>query len=108
MEYQLKGPYLIVKIGKELDHHQAQLIYQGIHQIQRDRGFKNLVFDFKETEFMDSSGVCMIISRYKELSLLGGRVNVSGTSTMINKLFYVSGLHKIIKMYPELEDVFYE
>ena len=64
--------------------------------------------DFHQTEFMDSSGVGMIISRYKELSALGGRVAVVGITPQINKLFYVSGLHKIIKMYPEVEDVFYE
>ena len=106
MKYQFKDSFLIVSIGKDLDHHQAEILQKDMNQIQRERGFRNLLFDFKNTEFMDSSGVGMIINRYKELSALGGRVAVAGTTPQINKLFYVSGLHKIIKMYPEVEDVF--
>ena len=108
MEFKRKGPYLIVSVGKDLDHHQAQMIQKGIRKIQNESGFRHLIFDFHETEFMDSSGVGMIIGYYKEISALGGRVAVSGVRSRIEKLFYVSGLHKIIKTYPEVEDVFHE
>ena len=108
MEFKRKGPYLIVSVGKDLDHHQAQQIQKGIYRIQNEGGFRHILFDFEQTEFMDSSGVGMIIGYYKEMSALGGRVTVSGVHPRIEKLFYVSGLHKIIKTYSKVEDVFHE
>ena len=106
MEYQMKGPYLIVRVGKELDHHQAEHIRQMMQKISRERDIRNIIFDFSETTFMDSSGVGMMISRYRDLSMSGGTVCAAGVCPAMEKLFYVSGLHKIIRLYSEVEDVF--
>ena len=56
MEYQVKGPYLIIQVGKELDHHQAEHIRQVLERIGRERDIRNIIFDFTKTTFMDSSG----------------------------------------------------
>lgn len=106
MEYERRGPYLIVHVGKELDHHQARMLQDGIEKVRKEYGYKHMIFDFSNTTFMDSSGVGMIISQYKNLSMQGGAVCAVGIHAVIDKLFYVSGLHKIIRVYPELEDVF--
>lgn len=108
MEYQFKGSWLIIPVGKDLDHHRAEEMQKILNQIAKSRGIRHILFDFTETEFMDSSGVGMIISRYRQLTLVGGSVCVAGTTPLIERLFYVSGLHKIIRMYPEVEDVFHE
>ena len=65
-----------------------------------------MIFDFSDTTFMDSSGVGMIIGRYRDLSMSGGSVYAAGVCPVVEKLFYVSGLHKIIKVYSSVEDVF--
>ena len=59
MEYQVKGPYLIIQVGKELDHHQAEHIRQVLERIGRERDIRNIIFDFTKTTFMDSSGGCV-------------------------------------------------
>ncbi|MDD3222673.1 MAG: STAS domain-containing protein [Clostridia bacterium] len=105
LEYQIQGPYLILKVGKELDHHRAEQIRQIIEGISRERTIKNIIFDFSDTVFMDSSGVGLIISRYRDLSMDGGSVCAAGVCPAVEKLFYVSGLHKIIGVYPEVEDI---
>lgn len=71
MEYQLKGPYLIIRVGRELDHHQAEHIRRTMEKINREREIRHIIFDFSETTFMDSSGVGMLISRYRDLSMCG-------------------------------------
>ena len=106
MEYEVKGPYLILGAGKELDHHQAERIRRRLDKIGRERESRNIIFDFSETTFMDSSGVGMLISRYRDLSMIGGTVCAAGLCPAVEKLFYVSGLHKIIRVYSEVEDVF--
>lgn len=106
MEYQMRGSYLIVHIGKELDHHRAEYLRAGMEDLERSREIKNILFDFSDTTFMDSSGVGMIISRYRDMAMNGGSVCAAGICPVVEKLFYVSGLHKIIKVYSEVEDVF--
>ena len=102
------GPYLIVHVGSELDHHHVEMLQKEIESAGKQRGYKKLIFDFSNTNFMDSSGVGMIIGRYKYLTMCGGNVYVTGLSPVVEKLFYVSGLHKIIRTYSKVEDVFNE
>ena len=105
LEYQIQGSYVIIKAGRELDHHRAEHIREIIKEISYKRTIKNIIFDFSDTTFMDSSGVGMIISRYRDLSMAGGTVLAAGLCPAVEKLFYVSGLHKIIRIYPEVGDV---
>lgn len=104
MECWQNGAYLIIRMDKELDHHQAEKVQEQIEHLRREKPYKHLVFDFSETTFMDSSGVGMLIRQYKTMSMSGGDVCASGVRPMLDKLFYVSGLHKIIRIYPEWED----
>ena len=108
MQYKLNGSNLIIEVGSELDHHHADVLYKNIINIEKNKRYKNLIFDFSNTAFMDSSGVGLIISQYKHLSMSEGNVIVVGLSDNLEKLFYVSGLHKIIRTYSKLEDVFNE
>lgn len=105
-EYQIRDAYLIIRVGAELDHHRAEHLRKMIESIGRQRTIKNIIFDFSETSFMDSSGVGLIISRYRELSMDGGTVCATALCPAVEKLFYVSGLHKIIRVYPEVGEVF--
>lgn len=105
-DYEIRDSYLIIHIGKELDHHRTEQLRACMAKIDREREIKNMIFDFSDTTFMDSSGVGMIIGRYRDLSMSGGSVYAAGVCTVVEKLFYVSGLHKIIKVYSSVEDVF--
>ena len=59
---------------------------------------RRLVFDFSETEFMDSSGIGVIIGRCKNMNYGGGSVEAEHLNARIEKIFLVSGLNKIIKV----------
>ena len=103
--YQYKN-YLWIQIPEELDQHVADIIRNKCEIILMDCRFKHVVFDFTKTRFMDSAGVRMIIGRYRDRSMSGGSVYAAGVCPDVEKLFYVSGLHKIIKVYSSVEDVF--
>ena len=53
---------------------------------------------FEDTKFMDSSGIGIIIGRYKKISYFGGKVFVINTDTRIKKSLMICGLHKIIEI----------
>ena len=56
-----------------------------------------LILDFSQVSFMDSSGIGMIIGRYKTVSSYGGEVSAIGLHPPINRLFHIAGLHRILK-----------
>lgn len=101
--YQVQGTCLVVDVPEELDHHQAEQIRQETERIRRSRPIRHLIFNFSDTSFMDSSGVGMLINRYRELSSLGGSVAAAAVHPGVKKLFMVSGLYKIIPFYPDVK-----
>ena len=62
---------------------------------------KYVIFDFDRTDFMDSSGIGVIMGRYKTVSLIGGEVWAVHTNARIKKLLMLSGVTKIMQIYEE-------
>ena len=55
-----------------------------------------VVFDFNQVAFMDSAGIGMIIGRYKQANLIGGKTKVANLSVSVRKILEMSGVLKII------------
>ena len=64
-------------------------------------GTKVLIFDFSDTEFMDSSGVGIILGRYKKITCFHGKVYAIHANMQIRKILHMSGLQKIIEILEE-------
>ena len=54
---------------------------------------------------MDSSGIGVIIGRYKKISNEGGKVSVVNVNDRVKKIFNLSGMNKIINIYDTYEEV---
>lgn len=97
---------LLIELPGELDHYSADMIKEGADRIFARENIKDIIFDFKNTSFMDSSGIGVIIGRYKNVRFVGGSVGAIHVSNRIKKIFTISGLHKIVKIYEEFpEDI---
>ena len=57
---------------------------------------KNIIFNFKRTMFMDSSGIGVIMGRYKLVKKRGGSITVTNINNSIDRIFTISGLYKIV------------
>ena len=68
-QYIMEKGCLVVYVPRELDHHQANRIRTETDLLIDTYHVRHLVFDFTETEFMDSSGIGVIIGRCEELRL---------------------------------------
>jgi len=95
---------LIVKIKGDIDHHTAEEIRNKSEKEYQRLNAKNMIFNFEHVTFMDSSGIGMIIGRYKNIEKQGGNVAVCNVSENIKRIFTMSGLHKIIACYDTEED----
>ena len=87
---------LYIKIKGDIDHHTAEEIRTRADREMARENAKNIIFDFSEVSFMDSSGIGMVMGRYKAVAETGGKVAVMGISEPINRIFEISGLKKII------------
>ena len=97
-QYELKDNSLRVMVPKELDHHSSIDLRSQTDMLLQTYHVKNLVFDFKDTEFMDSSGIGMMIGRCKNMDFTGGEVRAEHMNGRIRKIFLLSGLHKMVKI----------
>lgn len=90
--------YLCIKMPTELDHHGAVGIRQTADELIMDDRVKNIVFDFEDTHFMDSSGIGLIIGRYRRISCFGGKVYGIHVNDRLKKLIKASGMTSIIQI----------
>ena len=104
LNYLKKGKSLYIKLEGEIDHHNAQPIRESIDKAFEPTDCTQMVFDFSSVTFMDSSGIGMIIGRYKDAKKRGGTVAIAGMTPEILRIFQISGLAKIIDSYATVED----
>lgn len=99
-EYHMTEGELVIPMPQELDHHAAKTLGREIDFLIDTWQIKRLVFDFKDTEFMDSSGIGVIIGRKKTMDLYGGRVCALHLGDRVQQIFEKSGLLRLV----EIED----
>ena len=92
---------LHVRVPAEVDHCQTDEIREKIDRIIQTEEIKLLEFDFAKTEFMDSSGIGLLMGRYKLMRTLGGTVRIIHAGERIQKILMLSGIHKIIQIEKE-------
>ncbi|WP_139904374.1 anti-sigma F factor antagonist [Clostridium thermarum] len=95
---------LIVQLMGELDHHSAEEVRNKIDErIDREK-INKLIMNFSGVTFMDSSGIGVVIGRYKKLALRNGAVGVTDVKGSVKRVFELSGMFKIIKMFDSVEE----
>lgn len=95
-KYEIEELGLAVWVPKELDHHHADVLRAEVELLIHIHHARNLVFDFEQTEFMDSSGIGVLIGRCRNLGYCNGVVYARNLNGRIEKIFNASGLGKII------------
>ncbi len=104
LKYEMIDNTLIIKFDGELDHHVAESIRTELDDTIIQHRVRNLVFDLSGMGFMDSSGIGVIIGRYKNIAKLGGKVSVINVADKIDKIFNLAGLYSIINKHNNKRD----
>ena len=105
-EYELRGETLVIRLKADLDHHTAVTVRESADSLLARSHAKNILFDFTGVEFMDSSGIGVVMGRYRQVIFQGGRVGVMGVGTNVDRIFKISGLYKIVEQYRSVEEAF--
>jgi stage II sporulation protein AA (anti-sigma F factor antagonist) len=98
IEMEVKRDVLCIRLSGELDHHSAdELRDQATKAIEKD-GIHHIILNLENLSFMDSSGLGVILGRYKQIKQLNGEMIVCAISQPVQRLFELSGLFKIIRL----------
>lgn len=95
--YEVVGVRLTYEMPAEVDHHIAKDMCRELDMLIETYGIKELVLDFSNTQFMDSSGIGVVIGRCKTMQFLDGVVEVQGLSTRVDTIFRSAGLYRIVR-----------
>ncbi len=96
---------IVAYLNGELDHHSAEYTRVKIDYYIDTSISKNLVFDFENVSFMDSSGIGIIIGRHKKVSAKNGQVFLINLNTTIRKIIELSGVSKVVRVCSDLTEV---
>lgn len=98
-----RGNVLIVTAVGELDHHTAGILKGRIEEELNKGRMRHIVLDLSGLSFMDSSGLGVLLGRYKELAKWQGSILVFGLQPLVEKLFFMTGLNKLIPVHDSLD-----
>ena len=91
---------LCIRLEGELDHHTADELREKSNDSMEQYAVRHIVLNLENLSFMDSSGIGVILGRYKQIQPLNGEVIVCAISPTIQRIFDMSGLFKIIRHEP--------
>ncbi|MBQ4515966.1 MAG: anti-sigma F factor antagonist [Clostridia bacterium] len=104
IKLQMKGRTLIAALSGELDHHSAKTVKDMLETAIVNKSAQNMVFDLTNLTFMDSSGIGLMIGRYKLITSIGGKVCIVSKSKTLNRLISMSGVTKLMDIYQSTDD----
>lgn len=95
VEIKINGEVMTAYLCGELDHHTAADMRAEIDAAAELNMPALLVLDFTRVSFMDSSGIGLVMGRYRNLSPRGTKIHITGTSPQIYKVMKLSGIARL-------------
>ncbi len=87
---------MYVTLSGELDEHNAVYSKTTLDDLFSKSGFSQVIIDLSELDFMDSTGVGILIGRYKKLKERNIAIYICNPSKHAEKIFKMTGLYNIM------------
>ena len=98
IRYEVRGDALVVHVVGEIDHHSAVVVRTGIDaEITATRPTRVLL-ELSSVDFMDSSGLGLIMGRFALVKQYGGRLAVLDPSPAVLKIMRLAGMERMIQI----------
>ena len=96
--YCMESGKLIYQMPKEVDHHVAKELSAELDRLKETYGIHEVKLDFSQTEFMDSSGIGVIIGRSKRMRFRSGVLLATGVGKRVDTILRSAGLYQLLKV----------
>ena len=104
IEFTKKENILSIKIEGEIDHHSAAELRNRIDEYITGSNVKYIVMDFSKVGFMDSSGIGMLMGRYKNIKRVGGDLCIISANSTVKRLLAMAGITGVIPIYKNQDE----
>lgn len=95
--YEASEQVLVIHLPREVDHHNCAILKNETDLLLAENYVRRMIFDFTRTEFMDSSGIGVLLSRYKQMKGSGGSVAYYGAGRQVKRILSIGGIAGIVK-----------
>lgn len=87
---------LYVNLYGELDEHNANNVRKELDNLLSLKKYKQVIIDLSELDFMDSTGIGVLIGRYKLIKDTGIPIFISNPNRQVDKIFSMTGIYSIM------------
>jgi stage II sporulation protein AA (anti-sigma F factor antagonist) len=87
---------LYIVLSGELDEHSAQSVRISLDELFDESKFNQVIIDLSELDFMDSTGIGVLLGRYKKLKAKNTPIFICNPSSHAEKIFKMTGLYEIM------------
>ena len=101
--YEALGDTLLIHMPKELDHHNCRDLKRDTDLMLDENYINRIIFDFGKTEFMDSSGIGVLLNRYKQMAASRGTFTYYGDCPRVVRILEMGGLVRLIRGFKDRE-----
>ena len=89
---------LIVSLDGEIDHHSAAEIREGLDKMIAVSRPKGRDVELPGIDYMDSSGLGLVLGRYRRLNEMGSQMVIKNPGARTEKILAMAGVDKLIKI----------
>lgn len=105
MDLEVQGNKLVARLEGELDLGVADKLRDTLDNALTEQSLTFLILNLSEVSFVDSSGLGVILGRYKKLAVRGGKVFIVGAKPQVKRILELSGILRIIQEFALEEEV---
>ena len=98
IRYETRGETLVVHVGGEIDHHSAVAVRTGIDREITSQRPSRVLLELSNVDFMDSSGLGLIMGRFALVKQYGGSFAVLDPSAAVIKIMKLAGMERMISI----------
>ena len=104
VKIETNGAVRVIYVKEErLDAHNSDELKAELNRLF-DSGIKDLLIDLKEVRFIDSSGLGVLVSGFKNASARQGSLKLSGLQSQVKSMFELTRLHRVFDIFQTVDD----
>ena len=103
--YEKIGDTILIELPEEVDDYRAAGLVEETEDAFSDSRVRYVVFDFKHTNMMDSSGIGLVLGRVRKVHPIKGKVYLFGGNELIQKMWKMSGVLNLVTVLNSIDEV---
>lgn len=92
-----KADAVVAVFDGELDEASSMAVKKKLDMAIEMMRVQNFIFDFEQLTFMDSTGIGVLLGRYKKLKQKAVQIFISNPNSSVDKILNMAGVYTIIK-----------